>query len=154
MDEQSHNNSEHLAQALDLDLNQIGGVITSFLVDRIRTLPKVWEQMTEYEQTSIIDDAQHASRALVTRTVNAIAADGQPSIPVIVGKVTNDAKQIKADVTLNTHADLRHELFDAAGSSARLVVTDVEKYMGGELPEPDPDEPELPVDGGGQQEAA
>ena len=122
------------------------GDVATFLIDRLKNFPKTWPEMTEAEQKESIIDADMAASTFVRAAVRLIAADGRQTIPVKIGKVANDGGQIKADMTTSSSGEMRHELFDAAGCPALLVIADAEPYMGGDIPKADPDQPELTGD--------
>lgn len=126
----------------------LSGDIRDFLVDRIRQLPKVWDQMTAEEQQEQINAAIEAGNSLVRRAVAMIALSGRPTITATCESATvKDG--IKAVLTLGKHDELRHALVDSQGQSVLIVVVDAENYIGsrGDLkPDAPPTEPGLPLD--------
>lgn len=119
------------------------GDIQAFLVDHFRALDTTFKKLNEDQQRDFIADARRAAESVVTRAVQIIASDGKESIPVTVKKVENNGEEIKISMEASKYDENRHMLFDAAGCSAFLTVADPEKYMGGEAPQPEPDQPEL-----------
>lgn len=120
------------------------GDLRDAILDRLRAMPKPWTVMSETEQTEMIEGVERAARHLVYSAVNLIAANGRPVIRAQVEQCT--AKDgIKAVLRVSQFDELRHELFDAVGKSALIVVADAEPYLGEKEPaKPDPDQPTLP----------
>ncbi len=116
--------------------------ISDWLVDRIRQLPKTWREMTEQEQREVIESAISASGALVRATVNTVAADERKVIVADLDKV-EFKDGIKAQISCSRTSEYRHELSDAQGQQILIVVADADKYMGGDHPEAEPDQPPL-----------
>lgn len=131
----------------DFARDSLTGDIAAFLIDRLRDQQMVLAMMPEDKQRDVIDDAMKAAGNLVAETVSIIAADGRDTIPVQVKKVVNDGDKIQVTIEARKSDTHRHALFDAAGCFAHLTVADVEQYEGGEAPDPDADEPNLPIDG-------
>lgn len=133
------------ADTTEMTADTLAGDLTTFLADRIKHLPKTWEQMGEGEQTDVIVDAREAVRSMVGRAVRLIAADGRPVIMATLDKVVvKDG--IQGVLSMSKSDPLRYALMDAQGDPVLLVVADTEKYMGGEMPAADKDEPGLPFE--------
>lgn len=139
-------NEEQTTEALVAET--LSGDVRDFLVDRIRQLPKVWGEMTQEEQTEIINAAITAGNATVRNAVSLIAKDGRPTITALCESVTvKDG--IKAVLSLSKSDELRHALVDSQGQTVLIVVVDAENYIGsrGDLkPDAPPTEPGLPLD--------
>lgn len=123
------------------------GDVRDWLLDRIKHLPRPWQQMSEQEQRDLIYSAEEAAADLVRRTVRIIAAEGRIAITAQLEQVTvKDG--IKAVVTMSKHDAFRHELVDAQGKDVLIVVADASQHMGQQA-EAQPDnlnEPGLPLD--------
>lgn len=138
-------NKEQISESLiDLAADRLTGNIAAFLIDRLRDWECAYRYMDEKQQAEAIDAANTAAISLVRSVVQIIAADGKETIPVSVKKVVNNGEEIQVTIEASKYHEQRHALFDAAGSAAVLTVIDSEKYEGGDLPKPDPDQPELP----------
>jgi len=140
--------SEDTENTVELVSETLGGDLTGWLTDRIKNLPKTWAEMSEGEQTDIIVSARDAVRSMVSRAVRIIAADGRPVIMAVLDKVVvKDG--IRGVLSMSKTDPLRHALVDAQGDPVLLVVADTDRYMGGEMPTADKDEPELPIEDDG-----
>lgn len=136
------------AETAELVAETLSGDVRDFLVDRIKNLPKVWAQMTQEEQSEIINAAVSAGNEMVRKAVRLIAEDGRPTITAQCESVTvKDG--IKAVLSLGKYDEYRHELMDSQGQSVLIIVADADKYIGsrGDLkPDAPPTEPDLPLD--------
>jgi len=124
----------------------VSGNLATWLIDRVRHLNKTWEQMTEEEQRGWIDAAHSAAEDAARQTVNIIAADGRKVVYATLGdgKVPGDvAKPLEFKITMPRSDAQRHTMMDHVGRRVLLVVADAESHMGGEIPEPDPNQPSL-----------
>ena len=121
----------------------LAGDITSFLIDNLRNLEAAYRYLDEEHQRDLIATAKRNAETMIREAVRLIAADGRDVIPVSIKKVVNDGEKIQVTIEANRSNTHRHSLFDAAGFSAVLTVADPEKYMGGEEPEPEPNQPDL-----------
>ena len=130
-------------QTIDLISDELTSNVAGFLINRLRDWESAYRYMTEDMQRAAIEDANRAAENLVREVVSMIAADGREVIPVRVKKVENDGSDIKVTLVGSKMDENRHALFDAAGSNAHLTVADPEQYIGGESPQPDPDQPTL-----------
>ena len=146
--------SEVSAATVELAADPLTGDVAHFLIDRLRSLESAYRYLPEDQQKEIIEDAKRAAGSLVEAAVSIIAADGRDTIPVRVKKVVNDGEKIQVTIEARKEDTHRHALFDAAGCAGHLVVADPDKYAGGEMPVPDPDQPELPEPGNDLDEAA
>lgn len=131
-------------ETIQLAADTLTGDIASFLIDRLRDYECSFKFMNEEQQAGAIEDAKRAAANLVGRVVSIIASDGRDTLPVSVKKVENDGDKIKVTIEASKFSEHRHELFDAAGCAAHLIVADASKYEGGEGPKPEPDQRELP----------
>lgn len=131
------------AEDIGLTAETLSGDITSWLIDRLRTMECAYRYLAEKEQMRLIQEASNAALALVSRVVETIAASGNDHLPVTVKKVVNTGDEIQATITCGRTASQRHALFDAAGFAAVLTIADPERFTGGDLPQAKPDQPEL-----------
>lgn len=114
---------------LDVATPTMSGDIRDFLLDRLKTMQKPWEQMTENEQSDVIHAATEASLNLVKRVVVLVASEGRKAIVGNLLQVTRK-DTIKAVVEFAKTDQLRHELFDAQGTAVLLVVADTSAFIG------------------------
>lgn len=139
-------NNEVSESTIEIAADTLTGDIASFLVDFLRQEECAFKYLSEEDQQEKIEQANRAAFNLVERAVNIIAGDGRESIPVSVEKMTHDGKKIQVTLNVNKADEHRHALLDATGFAARLTVADTTKYEGGEGPQADADQPELPAE--------
>lgn len=120
------------------------GQLSSWMVNQLKHLPSTFQEMSEEEQQDLISGAVNQSREIINDIVELIASDGRKVIMGKCKKVSNNGDQIEAQVICSNKAECRHDLVDAAGQSVMLVVADSRDYMGGDHPEPTPDQMEIP----------
>lgn len=124
----------------------MAGDLTTWLVDRLRHMPKTWQELTAEEQAATIESAGHAVRAQIRSAVRALAAEGRATITATLDKVViKDG--IQAVLQLSKSDPHRHALADSQGSDVLIVVADAEGYMGGEVPKADANQGELLAEG-------
>jgi len=130
-------------ETIQLAADTLSGDLASFLIDNIRNLESAYRYLPESEQRRLITAASESARYVVERAVAIIASKGRAAIPIRVKKVENDGDKIKVTIEANKEDEHRHALFDAAGSLAFLTVADPEEFLGGEEPQPTPDQGDL-----------
>ena len=139
-------------EAVDLDAlvtETLLGDLVAFLLDEIRAAPDVWEKLDQQQQEDVIHRCQLRGSRLIGAIVRLVAAEGRDAISADLEQIT--AKdEIKAVCKLGRHDSKRHALLDAVGKRVLLVVADAEQYLGGELPQAQPDQPDLPIADAGE----
>lgn len=134
--------------AVDLHADTLKADLTAVLLDRIKTLPKPWQQMPAAERQEVIIDLEAAVSRAIRSMTKTIATQGRTAIVAECATVNNDGKKIVAKLTISTHDANRHDLLDAVGDEVLLVVgAGADQFLGGDSPKPDPDELGLPWDG-------
>lgn len=125
---------------IELTADNLQADIVGFIVDRMRQMECAYRYMTEDQQRDLIQDARVAARALIEEVVRTVASEERLTITAELAKVVNDGKKIVGTLECSKADEHRHSLFDSVGSAVLIVVADPEEYMGGEMPEPDPDQ--------------
>lgn len=129
---------------VDLAAETLTGDLRTFLLDRLRRMPKPWEQMTEIEQGNLIDQTDAHASYVVREACNIMASAGRYTAPAIL----ETFKQKGGDVTvqLDTIAtpDTIVALSQACGGKVQLVFVHAEQFAGERKAEqPEPDQPAL-----------
>lgn len=128
--------AEHVA------IETMAGDLTTWLLDRLKHLPKSWAELPAYEQAAIIDSATVAVKHQIARVVRTLAAEGRATINATLTKVViKDG--IQAVLELSKSDPHRHELADSQGSDVLIIVADADPYLGGEVPKPEDDQGRL-----------
>lgn len=142
------NGHDQSADALLVSTDTLRGDLRDAVLDRLRAMPKPWTVMSEQEQREMIEGVERVSRHLVTQAVQLIASNGHPHMQAVLERmVAKDGLQIT--LKASRHDPLRHDVFDALGGPAMIVLASSEQYLGERGPaKPDPDQPPLPeIDG-------
>lgn len=128
-----------------LAADTLTGDLATWLIDRLRNLECAFRYLSEDQQREQIVSAKQAVERLVKEAVNIIAADGRSSIPGKCVKVVNDGKKLQAVIEVSTSSEHRHDLLDAVNFPVQMLVADAEKFDGGDVPDPEPDQRGLEV---------
>lgn len=120
------------------------GELITACIDELKAAPDCWQKMCARQQDETIERISLRVGELIAGAVQIIAADGREVITAELEQIT--AKDgIKAVCTLAKHDPNRHALLDSVGKAVLIVVADAQQFMGGDVPEPDPDQLSLPV---------
>ncbi|GAA0623457.1 hypothetical protein [Thalassospira tepidiphila] len=134
--------------------NEVGAVVETLkgdysraVCDWFRNAPKTWQEMSEDEQKEFIARLSEHTENLIGQAIRAIARQGRTVIEAKLDQVTiKDG--IKGVVTMSQHAEDRHALYDAQGLPVLIVVAGSKnQYTGGDMPQPEPDQPDMIGDG-------
>lgn len=128
------------------------GDVRTFMLDRMKSQPKLWRLMTQEEQSDEINATQEAAENMVRKAVELAAAKGRKMITATLESIAvKDG--IKAVIKLSKMDEQRHELMDAQGHTVMLAVADAEEFMGEKEPEePEPNQPDLSFGEGGDED--
>ncbi len=132
----------------------LSGDLRDHLLDRLRNMPKLWQQMKEHEQRDYAHAVNDFCCTLIKRAVKLIEADERVTIEVNLDEVAFKPKGIVAKLGLYAiDPDIRHALVDAQGKPILIVVADATKYLGEQAPARiDKQQPDLPLaDPGGSK---
>lgn len=132
---------QDIPTAQDIAADTMKGDLRDMLLDRIKNLPKPWQQMTEQQQKDMVWSIERAVEGAITQAVEIIAADKRPVIKATLEKCTvKDG--IDATLKLSKHDPQRHSLIDATGATVMIAVASADDFMGEREPaKTDPDEP-------------
>ena len=140
--------------AVQIASETMKGDLRDMLLDRIKALPKPWQQMNESEQRDLAYGVESAVTSAIIKAVQIIAADKRPVIMASLEKVViKDG--IDAQIHLSKNDPQRHELADAVGATLMIAVAHAADYMGEKEPaKTEPDEPTIFDKTGNGQDAA
>lgn len=117
------------------------GDVRDFLVNRLRNLPKVWEQMSEAEQEEQIEAATEAADNLVRCAVKIIASGGRQTVDARLEKITISKS---CELKITTNICNIESLTPCLNDAILLVTSGVDEFSGERAPcKATPDEPEL-----------
>lgn len=116
------------------------GDLMAIVLDELKAAPDVWQKLGEQEQDDVIGRVKRRTGAVIEDCVRMIATRGFTRIAAKVDSITvKDG--IKAVFTLSQFAASRHELVDAQGQTAYIVLADTDAFAGGtEAHQADPDQ--------------
>jgi hypothetical protein len=118
------------------------GDLVSLVIDEIKAAPDVWQKLSEFQQDEVIGRVRQRVEFNVRQAVKLIASEGREVITAELEQIT--AKDgIKAVCTLAKHDPNRHALLDSVGKAVLIVVADSSQFLNGEMPKPDPQQPDL-----------
>lgn len=139
---------------VSLAAETLGRDILQVLLQEIRVLPGVWQQLPEQKQASVIDRLRSTVDRTVKHAVKLISAGERPAIGGILESVAIK-EGIKATFKVSQFDPLRHDLIDRAGKVCMLVVADAEEYLQGmDTVVPDPDQSALALEEVGDDDDA
>lgn len=132
----------------DIAKKTMTGDLRDAILQIVKTQKKPWQQLSEQEQTLVVNNVQERVGYMVTKVVDIISADGRKTIIAKLDSITvKDG--FKAVLSLSKDSELAHDLVDSQGSLVALVVADREAYTGEKEPAKiDKDQKELPADDG------
>lgn len=124
------------------------GDVRDFLLSRIRTLQKPWQQMSEAEQRDLVNATEIAAGDVVRRSVRAVNSFEFPHAVVELGEVKiGGTKGIEAKIMCANIEHNRTVLGEHVGQHIMVLMCDSDAFMGARSDvEIDADQPELPVD--------
>lgn len=106
------------------------GDLMKIVLDELKAAPDVWQKLSEVEQDDVIERVKRRTGEVIADCVQLIATRGFTRIAAKVESVTvKDG--IKAVLTLSQFASARHELVDAQGQTAYIVLADTDAFAGG-----------------------
>lgn len=128
---------------LNMTAQTIGKDLLSALVDEIRTLPDVWQKLSEQKQSDIIERCTKRVDYNVKRAVHLIASDGRI---VVAGDVEQIVIKdgVKAVVKFGKNTANLHHLYESESNAVLVVVANASDFTGGmDDVKPDPDQQDL-----------
>lgn len=144
---------ENESTGVEIASSTLLGDLMKIVIDEIKALPKVWQELSQSKQDGVIERVDKRVREAVTVCVELIASNGRSTIPAALEQVTvKDG--IKGVVTVSKTDPKRHELTDAVGRAILIVVADPSDHFGGSgSVKSDPDQQALPMGEGGDDAA-
>lgn len=120
------------------------GDLCKCVVDEIKALPDVWQKLTYDRQRMVIDRVKTQMAQIIRNVCDIIDAKGRPIVIAQIESVTfKDG--IKVVMSVASSSFQRHELSDRTGQAVMIVIADPDEFMGGEMPEAQPDQRGLPL---------
>lgn len=138
-----------------VEADTLAGDVRDCLLEIIKHRPKPWGQMTEAEQNDTARTIEYASRDLVTKVVEAIAAKQAENTPIrAILESYTEKDGIKAALKIKTIGEddaavAVVSLHKARGKVVMITLASAQDYMGerGEF-EADPDQAGLEFEAG------
>lgn len=115
---------------------------------------RVWRDMSEEEQHGIIGLVSTTVQEQIKGIVAEQASKGYAFIPVTLGAFTFKTKGAALPLTVPEINQACHAAAGKVGTAAVLVLADPAVYLGGEMPSPDKDQPDLPFNEGDEDSDA
>lgn len=136
----------NIAGISEIAAETMHGDLMAVVIDEVKALPDVWQKLSEDEQDQVIDRVKTRTRDAIEDCVRIIATQGFVRLRAAVESVTvKDG--IKAVLKVGQYDPHRHELVDATGSNAVIVLADLDAFLGGtDQVKADPDQQSLVLD--------
>lgn len=112
------------------DDKTLRGDIRDAILSEFKTVQKPWQQMTEWEQGRLIHRARDIADKLVRQSVDIIASNGLPSLPIKVGKFTVDGSAIKGTFEAYAEDEALLRIRKLSGTRAMFVLASPDAYQG------------------------
>jgi hypothetical protein len=143
--------ADRAAQKLEARLNAL---IRDPLLTHLRDMPQPWAKLKEAQQNKIIGAVEETARMVIREACHIIAQRGFDCLGVRLKDLAIKDGQIKGKYEATMNSDNVQLLADHENMVATIVLVDVAAFMQGEWAKADPDEPEIPLEGGGSAEEA
>ncbi|WLD56907.1 hypothetical protein NFC81_09200 [Salinispirillum sp. LH 10-3-1] len=116
------------------------GDLVRIVLDEIKHAPRVWQKMTEDQQSHVIDRVHQRCNDAASKAILAAFSGSYQSVGALVEQVVfKDG--IKCVLKIAPHAQGRHELADREGFNVVLLLMDPSEFGADEPPpEPEPDQ--------------
>lgn len=133
---------EEQESGLSISRRFLLGDLVKHVMREIQDMQVPWGSLPEKNQAVIIERVTANVKEAVRKVVDLIASEGKVAEKIIIESVTfKDGVKIVAQ--MGKLAEGRHPIADAAGGAALLVIVDAEKFMKGDPPKPQPDQPDM-----------
>lgn len=139
-------NAPQQPKILEFAREELAGKLKAMCVGLLESFKTPWNMTSEKNQAIALNKMEEVIEQSVRRAVMVIATERTPSLSGTVESVTfKDG--IKAVLTLDRHAEGRHSLADAEGTTVLIVMANPEQFTGGmEKVGAAPDQPGLPLE--------
>lgn len=140
----------------DLDLSTLTGDMRDEMLSRVKHLKATWNLLSQQEQSEVANGLELFAKQLVRRAVHLVTRQEFPHTAVkLVEFKVKGGKDIEAKIVCDNISHNREILGDHTGQMVQIVMIDSEKFMGERAPaKTDPDQPDLGLDGDGEQDPA
>lgn len=144
---------EQLLQTLEESYEKLGlnfemrkvtmlGDLMQFITDKLKQLPKPWQELTESEQKDYIGNVEFEAEHVIRSLVRIISANNFESTGAVVESVTFK-NGVKGVLQLRK-GEAAHSLAEHEGQAVTIVFADPEDFLSSEgKPKADKDQPDL-----------
>lgn len=123
-------NAPQNPRVLEFAREELAGKLKAMLVGLLESFKTPWNMTSEKNQAIALAKMEEVIDQQVRRAVMVIATERTPSLSATVESVTfKDG--IKAVLMLDRHAEGRHDLADAEGTTVLIVMANPEQFTGG-----------------------
>lgn len=137
------------ATILDIaEAETLSGDIRDALLTHLRAIRVPWTMLGEDEQQETIDAIQRTAEHAVRQACALIAQAGAPYVHAKISKWTVKGGDLKLELAVTPLVGNMIALAEHGSRGAVLVLSDAEDFVGARAAaKPDPDQPELPMQG-------
>lgn len=122
------------------------GDLMTCVVEQVKVLPKSWQQLSEAEQRDYLYRVEAQMRQATKKALQILMAQDMQMVPAQVESVTFK-EGVKVVLKMMSGTEGRHAIADAEGSVVNVVIGHTDHLtQGGGKPEPEKDQPDLPLD--------
>lgn len=125
----SNNEQEEL---IDISTDNMGKALMGVVLQEIKALPKVWQQLSEYDQNEVIDRVRESVKKSVDSAVRLIASK---NFPYVVARLESASLKeiVKATFKISRENQSKqvHELYDARGELCQIILSSTADMIGG-----------------------
>lgn len=119
--------------------------LMSTAINLAKALPAPWQQLSEEKQSEWLEAVEKQCASTIDRAVPQILSGSIETVRATVDSVTFK-KGIKAALKMPRSGKGAHALADAEGTDVFILIADTAHLVAPDgKPEPDPDQPEIPL---------
>lgn len=140
----------------DLDLATLSGDLRDEMLSRMKHLKSTWNFLSQAEQQEVANGLELFAKNLVRRSVHLVTRQPFPHTAVQLAEMKiKGGKDIEAKIICGNVEHNRTVLGEHIGQYVQIVMIDSDTFMGERAPaETDPDQPNLGLDGDGEEDPA
>jgi hypothetical protein len=110
----------------------IGKDLLGLVIQECKVMPKVWQQLSQFDQDMVIDRARYRIESAVRTAIGLIVSDGYTSVIAdLEGVAIKDDIKATFKVSRGNPSDSMQELFSSHNQACRIILSSAAQYTGG-----------------------
>lgn len=140
----------------DLKLDTLSGDLRDEMLKRMKHLKATWNLLGQGEQAEVANGLELFAKTVIRRVVHLVTQQEFPHTAVTLAEMKiKGGKAIEAKILCDNIEHNRSVLGEHIGQMVQIVMIDSTQFMGERAPaKTDPDQPDLPLDGDGEDDPA